>query len=341
MDKETSRDAFLKALQKHPVPEQAPEEDEEFVYRGNVKKDLEIPGLEYIALEEEEKERETLLEQTAGEEPDITVSLATRVLEVLQKVAKIGEKALLFVFAPVIKPFRKGADTITRRDWVVFFLLLGGVGAFIAASRVAVRVQDSCRKPEDAYVMLMGEKETSDGKGKLMVQDDGTVLMKAGSQEMDVTSLPVYSASESRVLLPWTGMWYDTDSETFGKTARYAEAELKDGVCTVTQRHGAQVTVGGFLYDNADTYLTLEPVSLEYNGTRMDLPALSYVKVQEQGAIDIYPYGGEGIYDGLTTDAVMKFAGGGSVNLGMDIMYYTNGSFRLLYTGLDAISLLK
>lgn len=341
MDKETSRDAFLKALQKHPVPEQAPEEDEEFVYRGNVKKDLETTGLEYIDIDDEEKNREEMLEQTAGEEADIPVSLTQKLLELLGKVAGAGEKVLLFIFAPIIKPFRKGADTITRRDWVVFFLLLFGVGAFIAASRVAVKVQDSCKKPEDAYVVTMGYRENMEGKGKLTVESDDQVVMKSGDQEMNVTSVPVYSASEPEVLLPWTGMWYDTDSETFGKTARYAEAELKDGVCTVTQRHGAQVTVGGFLYDNADTYLTLEPVSLEYNGTRMDLPALSYVKVQEQGAIDIYPYGGEGIYDGLTTDAVMKFAGGGSINLGMDIMYYANGSFRLLYTGLDAISLLK
>ncbi len=240
-----------------------------------------------------------------------------------------------------MKPFRKGADTITRRDWVVFFVLLGGVAAFIGASKAAVRVQDSCKKPEQAYVMLMGGKESSDGKGKLTVKDDGTVVMKSAGGEMDVTSLPVYSASENKVLLPWTGMWYDDDSEAFGKTTRYAEAEIKDGTCTVNQRRGAEVTVGGFLYNNGDTYLVLEPVSLEYNGTRIDLPALSSVRVQEQGAIDIYPYGGEGVYDMLTTDAVMKFTGGSTVNLGMDIMYYANGSFRLLYTGLDAISLLK
>ena len=52
MDRETSREAFLRALHTENDREDKKEEQEEFVYRGKVKKDLEITGLEFIDTDE-------------------------------------------------------------------------------------------------------------------------------------------------------------------------------------------------------------------------------------------------------------------------------------------------
>lgn len=344
MDRETSREAFLKALQPDASPASEDKaDDEEFVYKGNVKKDLELTGLEYIELETsapdgaEEAAEEEAPPAVPGETPDISVKAARKAADGLRALGKPIGRLCMAAFAPVIKPFRKGADTITRRDWIVFFALLGAVAAVILFSSVSLRVQNTYREKQALYTVELGFKIPSESPGTFRVDEEGNTFLETGEEtEKDVTGEVFYYEGEDKLFWPMTGIWYDSGSSMSGKIEHFATVEASDGGCRVELKNGKSLLLKGVLYDNKDTYVFLEKVVLAYNGKRISLPALSSVKWSSGGTLEIYPYGEEGLLEYLETDAFAEFENGAKVNLVMDTLYYFNGSMRLMFVSLDA-----
>ena len=62
---------------------------------------------------------------------------------------------------------------------------------------------------------------------------------------------------------------------------------------TVAARRGdAETELGSsFLYDGKDFYLFLEPVVVEFNNYRFELPAFSYVEATYSGDVMVFDYG--------------------------------------------------
>ena len=338
MADETSREAFLKAI--HSDPEENRREadnDEEFVYRGNVKKDLYLTGLEYIEIEEGEEEGAGTA-AVPGEPRDISVRAAESAGQMLKKIARPAGKLLLFLFAPIIKPFRKSADTITRRDWAVFAALLAAVAAVTASAGLSMRIRNTYRVTQPLYGVYMGIRESYGAPSVFTVDEEGGTVMKNGGRELDAAGDVLYYEGEDRLFWPVTGIWYDMESGICGRVEHFSTVAAGQGACTVRPRKGREVSVGGVLYDNKDTYVFLEPVSLQYNGGQTTLPALSMARVRSNGSLEAYPYGGDGIFEELGTDAVAVFGNGARVNMSMDTLYYFNGSLRLMFVSMDAIN---
>ncbi|MBS6396011.1 MAG: hypothetical protein KH452_02485 [Clostridiales bacterium] len=336
MDKETSREAFLRALHTETDQEDRREEElEEFVYRGKVKKDLEITGLEFIDMEEPEAEAPRPEAVVPAEEPDISVSLFQKGASLLKKAAGPVKKLLFFVFAPILKPFRKGADTITRRDWVVFFVLILAVVSVLGFTRVSIRLRNHYRTAESLYTMDMGIRNACPDGVSFSVSDDGSTVKKENGQESTVSGEPYYYEGQDRAMWPVRGVWYDSGTTCWGRIERFSSVERGEGGCLIRQKGGDSLLLKGMIYDNDDCYLFLEGTLLEYNGEKLDLPALSSVKVQMNGAVEIYPYGGDGIYAPLDTEIYASFGNGARVDIGNDILYYPNGSYRLTFLDLD------
>ena len=343
MDKEISREAFLKAIHSDPEENRRDQtEDEEFVYRGNVKKDLELTGLEYISLDGEAQAPE---EDAAGEaavpgEPqDLSVRAVKGAGRLLKKIGDPVGKLLLFLLAPIVKPFRKSADTITRRDWAVFVLLLAAVASAVLFANLSMKIRNTYKEKEALYSVYMGLKEPYGAPSVFTVDEDGDTILENSQTTVDVTGDVLYYEGQDRLLWPVTGVWYDMESTICGRVDRFATVEAGQGSCTLKPRKGKESSLKGVLYDNSDTYVFLEAMSLQYNEKQMTLLALSMVKVGASGALEAYPYGSdEGVFEELTTDAYAVFGNGARINLGMDTMYYFNGSLRLMYISLDAIN---
>lgn len=343
MDRETSREAFLRALHAEDkgtdAGEKRKEEEEEFVYRGKVKKDLEIVGLEFIDTEEDADSGEDIQSEPAvpAQTPDLSVSLLHRAAGILRRIGRPVQKLLLFAFAPILKPFRKGADTITRRDWAVFFVLILAVVSVLGFTRASIHLRNHFRTAESLYTVSMGMKNAYPGGLSFSVADDGSTLRKQEGYEETVLGEPYYFEGQDKVLWPVRGVWYDTGTTYWGRIERFGSIELAEGGCMLHQKGGDSLLLKGIVYDNDDCYLFLEGAMLEYNDQKINLPALSSVKVQMNGAVEVYPYGGEGIYESLETDICAVFGNGMRLDIGNDILYYPNGSYRLTLMDLDYV----
>ena len=338
MDKETSREVFLRALHtENDGDSKKEEEQEEFVYRGKVKKDLEITGLEYIDIDGEKKEEPQAEATVPAEEPDLSVSLFRKIASVLRRIRKPVWKLLLFAFAPILKPFRKGADTITRRDWAVFFVLLLAVVSVLGFTRASIYLRNNFRTSDSLYTVDMGEKTGYPDGVAFSVADDGSTVWKQDGYENTILGEPYYYEGEDRALWPVRGVWYDSESTFCGRIERFGNIELSEGGCLIHQKGGDSLLLKGMIYDNDDCYLFLEGAMLEYNDQSIELPALSCVNVQMNEAVEIYPYGGDGIYAPLHTEIYVTFRNGARVDIANDILYYPNGSYRLTFLDLDYI----
>lgn len=335
MDRETSREAFLRALHTENDREDKKEEQEEFVYRGKVKKDLEITGLEFIDTEESGEEAPREEAAVPAEEPDLSVSLFQKISGIFRKAGRPVWKLLLFAFAPILKPFRKGADTITRRDWAVFFVLILAVISVLGFTRASIHLRNHFRTADSLYTVDMGMRNPCPDGVSFAVADDGSTVKKENGQEIPVAGEPYYYEGQDRVLWPVRGVWYDSQTVNWGRIERFSSVERGEGGCLIHQKGGDSLLLKGMIYDNDDCYLFLEGTLLEYNGEKLDLPALSSVKVRMNGAVEIYPYGGEGIYAPLETEVCASFRNGARVDIGNDILYYPNGSYRLTFLDLD------
>lgn len=338
MDRETSREAFLRALHTENDREDKKEEQEEFVYRGKVKKDLEITGLEFIDTEENGEEAPREEAAVPAEEPDLSVSLFQKISGIFRKAGRPVWKLLLFAFAPILKPFRKGADTITRRDWAVFFVLILAVISVLGFTRASIHLRNHFRTADSLYTVSMGTKNAYPEGVSFGVADDGATVLKQDGYDNRILGEPYYYEGEDRLLWPVRGIWYDSADWYCGRIERFSNIELSEGGCLIHQKGGETLLLKGMVYDNDNCYLFLEGTVLEYNGEKIELPAFSSVKTQLNGAVEIYPYGEEGIYAPLETEIYATFRNRARVDITNDILYYPNGSYRLTFVSLDYVS---
>ena len=149
-------------------------------------------------------------------------------------------------------------------------------------------------------------------------------------------NVPVEDAE--RIILQRSGSWNQTKRDEIYRVDYYTEI-TRDGIDVVLNRRGRQIeNPSGFIYDNQDTYIFLEPLMLSWNGKQENLEPLTVVQVSYMDAIQIFGPGLEPVYEKLDGEEVTaEFAGGKKVNLATDRYYTGNGAWRLLFLPLDVL----
>lgn len=191
-----------------------------------------------------------------------------------------------------------------------------------------------------AYRYYAGQQiQLSDGT-KLSRNAEGQTIMKGGQLEGEMTSLPVYYEDRQTVVLPYPMVYYESGNVVGVRADCFTELDyLDNGAVTAVLGNRQESLVRGFMYDGEDTYLFLEPVTLSFNGYRIELGAMSYIIADYQNDIMVYNRADGTMTMEPSTGAVTAQAVSGdyTVSLLEDSLTLQDGTKVLLFTQPDLL----
>lgn len=292
-----------------------------------------------IEKEKEDSAREEQKMAVPASEPDLIGRGVLRGKRVLTFFFRPLWKGLSLFLAPLWKPFQKGADKITRRDWALFLGMAASIALLISAPMVLMKIRNTHRPDDRLYSILAGEKYYWEDVKFEIDENNQAIISDSSGNQMNVSGQPFYYEERDAMFWPFYGVWCPVEEMTCSKIDRFSEITYDPGKgCGIQMPDGSERHLDGFLYDNQDTYVFLEDATITYNGQTRGLAPLSYVRVHGNGCMDLYYYGQEeGELITLDSDPEVKFSNGSRIDLEGDIMYYPNGIWRLLFVALEYI----
>lgn len=289
----------------------------------------------------ENKKSESEYEDTVvpAQEPDLVGRWALKGKRLVAFFAGPLWKGVSVFLAPLWKPFKKSADKVTRKDWILFSGLLLTAVLVIGTPLLWMKMKNTHHEEEEIYCFLLGERYNWE-KSKFEIDKEGEVQVtdKKGMQ-LDVNGYPFYYTDQDLMFWPFYGIWYPVDDIICGRVERFSQIKYENGIgCSIRLPDGSERMLTGFLYDNQDTYVLMEGADLSCDGQTRRLPPFSYVRVFGNNNVDLYCYGEEkGEFFHFESDPELRFSNGTIIDLKGDIMRYPNGSRQLLFVAIEGI----
>lgn len=186
----------------------------------------------------------------------------------------------------------------------------------------------------DAY-QYFNDRRFGYPAGTKLELKENEITLKAGNSSASADTTPIYYA-EKEELVTTRNMSYvnpRTGEERYLPifTTLYKNA---DGQVCIRKNKKELVLDGGFLFDGQDTYVFLDPVTLNYAGRKYEAAPFSFAVVTMDGDTRTYLYGTEDYsVDNVLSDSI--FANeeeyGYQVHLKYDTMKMTTGGDKLLF----------
>lgn len=227
---------------------------------------------------------------------------------------------------------RPGKRRMSGREKLI--VILPALAAILAVGIVLFTVDKvSVYKIRDtAYQYYGGRTVHIESGAELRSGTDGTVFLKTGKQTTE-TTLPVYLENSRKVVLTSDMLYISPRIGGCSRAVHFSEVECKTNQMISVSRGGSKAdTERGFLYDGEDFYLFLEPVTVNFNGYTMDLPALSYVEAVYGGYMMLFNYDTKEFFMELSdgTGSAQPASGDYVISLLGDSMTLNNGNKLLL-----------
>lgn len=274
-----------------------------------------------------------------AEEPDLMGRWVLRGKKFLLFFLRPLWRALSLCLAPLWKPFQKGADKITRREWVLFLGMAASIVLLVAAPVLLMKMQNTHKAKDRLYSLFAGERYYWENPKFEINKEELVQCSDNSGNQLNVNGQPFYYEDRDIMFWPFYGIWYPLENTRCYRIEKFSEIKYEYGTgCTTQLPDGSERVLSGFLYDNQDTYVFLENVTLSYNGESRELTPLSYVRAHGNGSMDLYLYGQEeGEIIALETEPEIRFGNGAKIDLNGDMMFYPNGVWRMLYLVVEYI----
>jgi hypothetical protein len=170
--------------------------------------------------------------------------------------------------------------------------------------------------------------------GAHMRRDEGVSVLYYDNIERDAANLPIYLEGGD-IVMPCDTVYYDPRGGVSAKMDHFARIS-HDGNGGVTATRGGRVRAlsRGFLYDGKDIFVFLEPVTVRFNGYRIELSAMSYAEAVYDGSVMLYDAeSGEFTIEAPLGAAECEFVAGDCViSLLSDYFTKADGERLLLFT---------
>jgi len=221
-------------------------------------------------------------------------------------------------------------------SWKLSIAAVLAAAVVIVSAVTALRGRDRLAVEESVYTCMGGQTFTWPD-GVELLHGDGRTVLRCDDRKEQIDNYPLV-AEDGSLIIQRDMSLTRTDNSHFYRVDYFTR------VCpgengAILKKGGREVTVSsGFLYDNEDTYIFLEPATLTFDDRTVELGAFTVVQVRYRQAIQIYGPGAETVFvylDGEEVRAV--FENGKKVDLATDTFFEKNGEWRLLFMPLEAL----
>ncbi len=209
--------------------------------------------------------------------------------------------------------------------------------AVIISAVMALRGRDSLDLEEAVYIYINGDKVDWPEGVRLIHRDDVTML-EDNENRQNLERYPLIRAEDGTIILQRSCSWNRTDDDKMYRMDYFGTVSRDESGILLSRRGKESRDISGFLYDNGDTYIFLEPATLSWGEKAVDIKAMTIVQVVYMDNIQIYGPNMEPYFERLEVDEVTaEFSSGKRLNLATDRYYQPNGSWRLLFLPLEAL----
>lgn len=214
-------------------------------------------------------------------------------------------------------------------------LLLVSAGVVIVAVAAVLLITLNTKHIDGGvYYYDTGVKFEKQGAVIKNDDDNGAYLENGGGQgteKLTLSSAPLYYAEQPKIFIPIDCTINIPSERKAARITKFTEVEDRQGSVFVLAGNGEYAVDEGFLYDGKSTFVFLDDMTVTWNGSAVDMPALSYAVVVYNQRVELYPYGGEPVVEQTGQTSVMASADKGyTIDLGSCILTNAEGFESLL-----------
>lgn len=235
----------------------------------------------------------------------------------------------------------EGAQSRSKKALLIPAALIIAAAIVILCAFLALRARDSLQIEGPVRTCMGGETIVWKNGVRLVRRDDETIL-EADGESQRLESYPLMK-KDGTIVLQRTCSWNRTDGNGIYRADYFTELRAEGDKIVMEKRGKRAEAADGFLYDNRDTYIFLEPATLYIggeDGEKLELSPLTVVQVSSNFYyLQIFGPDREAVFrDDLATDEIVAVFGNKKrINLAIDHYYMENGAWRLLFITLDAL----
>lgn len=231
---------------------------------------------------------------------------------------------------------------IRLKAFLISFLLAAAASAVAFCAYFALRERDSMTVKEPVSVYINGERIRFENGARLLRRDARTKCDN-GREIQDIENYPLLTDGGD-IILQKSFSWNKIAGSGIYRVDYFTRLTYQNGKVRMEKRDGSAEAADGFLYDNQDVYIFLEPVTLYIggeDGKQVKLDPMSVVQcVTNFRWMQIYGAGKEPVLlDELENlEVVAVFSNKRKVDLASDLYYMENGAWRLLFMPLESLN---
>lgn len=177
------------------------------------------------------------------------------------------------------KEKNKGLPSLTKPT--IFFIILVVIGVIGAAVVIFyVNQVTSLKFDEEVYQYYLTGK-TEHTSGMTISNQNMSTIVSEGNSDYSVDPTPFYSYYRNRIYIPKSYSWYSPEDKWTWRVPEFTSITIKtDGVYDCKLNQAEYQIRGGILFDEASSYIFLEPGTItidykDYNITPLSFYSLS------------------------------------------------------------------
>lgn len=227
---------------------------------------------------------------------------------------------------------------LPRKAILISIAALAAAIVVICCAVAALWQRDSLKPGKASYFYVNGMKVNWSENMKLVRRDGVTMIEEKGKRSW-FQEFPLVLADENTIILQKSCSYNRIADERIFRLDYFTVLGRQEDGITISRGGKKTKASGGFIYDNRDTYIFLEPVTLTWEEESLSIEPMTIIQVSYMDYIEIYGPGIAPRAEMISTDEVVaKFEDGKKVNLSTDRYYMQNGVWRLLFLPLEGLS---
>lgn len=200
----------------------------------------------------------------------------------------------------------------------------------VVCARLALNKKESMPVPAGAYYFAGGDRIELPANTALK-RTEGVTIVVSGKEEENLKGYMIFQDPDTMLLQDDT-LYFDRKQDVLKSVNCFTTLHLEAGEYRLSGKTNA-VLNSGFLYDNKDLYVMLEPSVLVYGNEKTEVPPFSVVSVTYTKDVQVVMPGGEAKFiQAPGQDVSLVFEDGGYLRPVTDTYYQVNGVWRILYT---------
>lgn len=214
------------------------------------------------------------------------------------------------------KEKNRGLPSLTKPT--ILFIALGVVGVIAMVAIIFYVNKVTSLEFEEPVYQYIDNVEVNHEIGTTIADQNMSTILFENDNEYGVDPTPFYSKNKKQIYIPKSFSWYSVEEDGAWRVPEFTLIQsLGENVYRCELEQAEYNIVGGFLVDEATTYVFLEAGTITLDYKTYQVSPFSFFS-QEGGVSRIFDYETNKFYffeEKIKTDVIYKSVGGYSIDL--------------------------